>query len=57
MDCFVRGKSLVLVYIDIKDFHSIERESGHAAAGRTLRQIGDMLEKKPLKWYLREKAY
>lgn len=46
MDCFASGKSLVLVYIDIKDFHSIERGSGHAAADRTLRQIGDVLEKK-----------
>lgn len=46
LDCFARGKSLLLVYIDIKDFHTIEKINGLESASSLLRQMVSILEKK-----------
>ncbi|MFZ5645744.1 MAG: GGDEF domain-containing protein [Bacillota bacterium] len=45
-DCLAGGKSLVLVYIDIKDFRLVEHKIGTSFADRLLRFTGEILEKK-----------
>lgn len=40
---FSNGKSLVLVYIDIKDFHKIEQIHGSRIADRILRNMEELL--------------
>lgn len=41
---FVKQKSLVLVYIDIKDFHKIEQIHGSRIADRLLRKMEELLK-------------
>lgn len=44
--CFAGGKSLVLIYIDIKEFHIVEQVSGSGAAEKALKCMEDLLKKK-----------
>jgi len=45
-ECFSVGKSLVLIFIDIKDFHVIEQINGSKIADRLLGNMRELLEKK-----------
>ncbi len=40
------GKSIVLVFIDIKEYHKIEQLHGSRVAGRFLRRMGELLKNK-----------
>ncbi len=44
--CFAMDKSLVLIFIDIKDFHKVDRLNGAEAAARLLGQMMELLKKK-----------